>query len=135
MADNNSYENSSVTFNVWVLDDLSAHHMFLKDKYDKTASTSVSLFTKLANEKTEIFLRNKNINLVLIFVYGRRGLYKILDFIGLNIKVVVCAHEYDLWWLTNTLPKIELIDLSMPKEELFTAINSVIVLEQKRGRD
>jgi hypothetical protein len=114
------------SFNLLVSDEFVAHYAFLKERYRQPGEYEINLFSKFKQDQLQDFIEENNIKLSVIFVYGRRGLYKILDFIGLDVDILICAHEANVWWLTEAIPNIELVELSLPKEELFCKIDMVV---------
>jgi len=114
------------SINILVVDEMVAHSAFLKSKYAQDEEKIVTVFSKFNFEDLNSLVKEKEIKVVVIFLYVKRGLYKLLPFLGLDLEIVLCANESDAWWLTDSLPLVNLVDISLPKDELFESVDAIV---------
>jgi hypothetical protein len=117
---------SPENLNILVIDQMVAHFDFIKSKYSQVENKRIILNSTFKFESLVEFVEINNIKIAITFVYGKKEMYKILPLLGVDVKVILCADESNLWWLSDALPRISLIDISLPKEELFIAIDEIV---------
>lgn len=113
------------TLNVLIYDEMSAHYAFLKECYNG-AEHNVQFFSLFKLENLTSFIADNSIKVAIVFSYEKKGIVKLLPFIEQQIPIIICAHEKEIWWLEEILTQVKLVDMGLPKQELFSKINTYL---------
>jgi|GEM_PF-3419407 len=119
-------KNFGNVLNVLVVDEMVAHYILLKTEYPQGQNNNVRFFSKFKYDYLTEFIEEHQIKLVIVFVYSRKGLHKVLPFLGFNLEIILFTNERDLWWLSESLPQINWVDIALPKAQLFKAVDKII---------
>ncbi|MDP5229352.1 MAG: hypothetical protein NWQ38_03085 [Cellulophaga sp.] len=111
---------------VLLVDETSAHTAYVKTYYSKKESKNIVFLSFFNCNSLRNLVNNQEVKLAIIFIYDIRGLQKLIPFLELGIKTVICGHERYSWWLKDSLHQLDIIDLSMPKKELFDKLDAII---------
>jgi len=117
---------NGTVLNVLVVDEMVAHFALLKSNYPQEEDKQVHFFSKFKLEDLSDFIDHREIKLVIFFVYGRRSLHKLLPFLGFDLEIILFTNERDLWWLSESLPQVNVVDLALPKAQLLNVVEDVI---------
>lgn len=116
---------SYVEPNVILLDELSGHMLLVKEYFMKEGNT-IHFFSDFNFEDLNDFIAEERIDSVLVFLYGKKEFYKFLPILEQPIRIMICAHETEIWWLSEIMPEVNLVDMSLPKKELLLSIKSFL---------
>ncbi|NAS12258.1 hypothetical protein [Poritiphilus flavus] len=79
------------------------------------------------------YLMSENISTVVFFVYSKEGLYELLPFLHKGVHIILCTSNAEISWLQNSYPEIIMLDIDVPKRELFSRIEAEISRIQRRN--
>jgi hypothetical protein len=119
-------KNSGKVINVLVVDEMVAHYALLKAYYSHGRNYDVTFFSKFKFDDLAEFISENQIEMAIVFVYGRKSLHKVLPFLAFDLEIILFTNERDLWWLSESLPQINLVDIELPKGQLFNAIDLIM---------
>tara|TARA_R110002167_G_scaffold360062_2_gene577466 strand:+ start:45106 stop:45504 length:399 start_codon:yes stop_codon:yes gene_type:complete len=119
-------KNVGKVINVLVVDEMVAHYALLKSNYAHGRNYDITFFSKFKFDDLAEFIAEKEIDMAFVFVYGRKSLHRVLPFLAFDLEIILFTNERDLWWLSESLPQINLVDIALPKGQLFTAIDHII---------
>lgn len=111
--------------NILILDKMLAHKIFITECFKKD-SRPVNMLEENDLGDLNLFINENSIYCAILFIYNRRDFFKVMHLTEHTMKIVVCAHETDLWWLGEILPNVGLVDLASPKNELYNKINTIV---------
>jgi len=113
---------SKVKKNLVIYDTLNAHFAFLKERYEKyNRDVKIKRFSVLSD-----FIDNQHNTVILIFIYEKAMLFGLLSLLESDFRIVIFGHQKDILWIEDNLPSCTVVDMSLPKEELFTFLNDFI---------
>lgn len=116
-------------------DPLKAHGTYVRKMLASRGRDYRAIHTISTIEDIPDYLSSFNITAVVLFIYNREGLYQLLPFMNMEIPRVLCTNVHEIGWLNYYLQDIKLLDLGMPKQELFSQIETEISSFQKVNKN
>lgn len=114
--------------NVILLDELAGHKLLVKE-YFMNEGNIVHFFSDFNFKDLNCFIDEERIDCALVFLYSKKEFYQFLPILEQPIRIMICAHETENWWLGEIMPEVNLVDMSLPKKELLLCIKSFLFQE------
>ena len=77
------------------------------------------------------YLVSNNVAIAVLFIHGKDRLYELLPFLNKEIDLVLCTDSCEIKWLQHNFPEIVMLDIDVPKTELFFQIETHILRFRK----
>ncbi|BFP42046.1 hypothetical protein FGF1_28910 [Flavobacteriaceae bacterium GF1] len=77
------------------------------------------------------YLVSNNVAIAVLFIYGKDRLYELLPFLNREINLILCTDPVEVKWLQHNFPEIVMLDIDLPKTELFYQIETHILRFRK----
>ncbi|MEK6155311.1 hypothetical protein WIW50_18725 [Flavobacteriaceae bacterium 3-367] len=107
-------------------DPLKAHGTYVKKMLASQGRDHKAIHTIHDIEDVYKHIQSFNVTTVVLFIYSREGLYRLLPFVNMEINCILCTDAREIGWLNYYLEDIKIIDLGLPKQELFSQIETEI---------
>ena len=72
------------------------------------------------------YLKSENISTIVFFVYGKNGIFELSPFLKKGVQIILCTSNSEISWIVRSHPEIILLDIDVPKKELFRQIEAGI---------
>jgi len=120
--------------NALFFDAYKAHAIYGKKALSRSlAKKGMGIIVRDSLRNIHRFVMEHRVDRVVLFINDSNQLHTILPFLNMGMRMLICSSENDVQLNGTVDGKIEVIDMDIPKKELFDSILSFLCAESKQG--